>query len=51
MLLIIWPLLIAVIGCLVYAFTKEKPAELGRLIFFCGFFWVVALLAGKAFKI
>ena len=51
MLLIIWPLLIAVIGALAYAFAANpKAAELGRLVFFCGFFFTVAVLAGKAFK-
>ena len=52
MLLVIWPLLIAVIGVLMYALcTHPKLAEIGRLIFFSGFFFVVALLAGKAFKV
>jgi Na+/phosphate symporter len=52
MLLVIWPLLIAVIGVLMYALcSNPKLAEIGRIIFFCGFFFTVAVLAGKAFKI
>jgi Na+/phosphate symporter len=31
---------IAVVGALIYAFAANKKAEeLGKIIFFCGFFW------------
>lgn len=46
MLIAVWPLVIAVVGALVYALSSNpKAAELGRLIFFCGFFWLVYTLA------
>ena len=40
------PLLIAIIGALVYALAANpKAAELGRLMFFCGL-WVFLLVYG-----
>jgi len=51
MLIAIWPLVIAVIGALVYALaSNSKAAELGRLVFFCGFFWLVYSLVGHTLK-
>jgi len=44
-----WPLAIAVIGALVYAYT-DKPKELGRIMFFCGFFWLTYLLLNHPLK-
>ena len=52
MLQIIWPLLIAVMGALLYAISaSQKLAELGRIMFFCGLLWTVYLLAGATFRI
>jgi len=43
----ILPLVIAIIGLLIYAFAQKNPpvAEIGRLLFFIGAFWAVYLLA------
>lgn len=46
---ILYPLFIAIIGALIYAFASAKPAELGRILFFVGAFWTVWLLTGKQF--
>lgn len=47
MLIAIWPLVVAVIGALIYALaSNSKASELGRIVFFCGFFWLVYTLVG-----
>ena len=52
MIVIIWPLLVMVIGALAYGFAANpKAAELGRIAFFCGLFWVVWLLTGSSFRL
>ena len=52
MLSIIWPLLIAVAGALLYALAANpKLAELGRIMFFCGLLWTVYLLTGAIFTV
>jgi hypothetical protein len=52
MLLIIWPLLVAVVGILIYALASNaKVSEIGKWMFIIGLFWVVYLLCGKAFKL
>jgi hypothetical protein len=46
------PLLIAILGLLIYGYAgKEKAVEVGRLLFFCGVFWLVYKLAGKTIQI
>jgi chromate transport protein ChrA len=48
MLIAVWPLLVAVIGALVYALASgTKVAELGRITFFVGVLWLVYTLATK----
>lgn len=52
MMIAVWPLVIAVVGALVYALSSNtKASELGRLVFFCGFFWLVFSLLGKTLKL
>ena len=52
MLIVIWPLLIAIVGLLMYALcTQPKLHEIGKIIFFCGFFFVVAALGSSTFAI
>ena len=54
MVTIIWPLLVALAGALIYAFAIDrnpKLAEIGRILFFCGTFWTVYLLAGSTFAL
>ena len=47
MLIAIWPLVIAVVGALVYALAgNAKAAELGRITFFCGMLWLAYSLVG-----
>jgi Na+/phosphate symporter len=43
------PLLIALAGALVYAFSSAKPSELGRIAFFCGLFWLTYQLGSRTF--
>lgn len=46
MLVAVWPLVFAVVGVLVYVLASNaKAAEIGRLVFFSGFFWLVYTLA------
>lgn len=52
MLNIIWPLLILVMGLVVYALaTNAKVAECGRIAYFCGLFVTVLKLADRALKL
>ena len=52
MVVVIWPLLVMVLGALAYGLSNNgKVAELGRIAFFCGLFWVVYLLCGSSFRI
>jgi hypothetical protein len=44
----IWPLVFCIAGALAWALSSNaKIAEMGRLAFFCGLFWLVYGLAGK----
>jgi Na+/phosphate symporter len=52
LLIIIWPLLVAAIGALIFAYAKSGALkEIGRLLFFVGAFWTVYLLTGREFRI
>jgi hypothetical protein len=53
MIMILWPLLVAVLGLLVYfaAKTNAKVAEAGRILFACGTLWTVYVLLGRAFRL
>ena len=47
---ILLPLLVCVLGALVYALVANgKASELGRIAYFVGLLWTVYLLMGKAF--
>lgn len=42
----IWPLVIAIVGALMYALAANpKLQDLGRVVFFCGFFFLTAVLS------
>jgi len=44
--LVVVPLLVLVVGALVYALASNaKVQEMGRIAFFCGLFWLVAMFA------
>jgi Na+/phosphate symporter len=44
--LAIWPLVFAIVGVLMYALcANPKLSEIGRIIFFCGFFFLTNALA------
>lgn len=51
MVTIVAPLLVCVAGALIYAFVPGKGAELGKIAFFCGLFWLVYALSGKTIRI
>lgn len=42
---VIYPLAFAVLGAFVYALTKDKLSELGKIIFSVGMLWLVYTLA------
>jgi len=47
-----FPLLFAVVGALVYGYSKNsKLVELGRIVFFCGVLWLAYKLAGVVFHV
>ena len=49
---IVWPLVLTIAGALVYAFAgNAKAAELGRLAFFCGLFWLVHETSGRMLRL
>lgn len=51
MLITIWPLLIALIGLVVFALSSNaKVSEIGKWMFIVGLFWVVFALTGKSVK-
>jgi hypothetical protein len=45
---LVFPLLVAVVGALVYAFASSKVSELGRISFFVGLLWLVYVAATKS---
>jgi hypothetical protein len=48
MLIAVWPLLVLIIGLLIYVLASHaKVVEMGRLTFFVGLFWLVYSLVGK----
>lgn len=52
MIIILVPVLVAVLGCLVYALSSNaKVAELGRLLFFCGALVSTSVAASHTWKI
>lgn len=52
MLIAIWPLVFLVVGLLVWALASNaKVAEAGRITFFCGLFFLVWGLSGRALKL
>jgi hypothetical protein len=49
--LIIVPFLVLVVGALVYGLSANaKVAEMGRIAFFCGLFWLVQMFASHMVK-
>lgn len=52
MLVILWPLLIAILGFLLNAFAANANVKhLGDIMLWCGVFWTVYLLTGSTFQI
>jgi Na+/phosphate symporter len=48
MMIAVWPLVVALVGALVYFIASNtKVVEIGRLTFFVGLFWLVYSLVGK----
>jgi hypothetical protein len=46
---IVAPLVVCIAGALLFALSSNgKLARMGELAFFCGLFWVVYLLSGRA---
>lgn len=53
MLIALVPLLVAIVGLLIYALSPagSKFTEIGRILFFCGTFVLVWTLAGRTVKL
>jgi hypothetical protein len=52
MLISIVAVIVALVGCLVYALSANgKLQELGRIAFFVGLFWTVAMFAKNAVRL
>lgn len=51
MMIAIWPLVICVVGALVYALTEGNPSELGRITYGVGLLWLTFSLIGHALKL
>jgi hypothetical protein len=48
----IWPLVFCIVGALAWALSSNaKIAEMGKLAFFCGLFWLVYGLTGKSLRL
>lgn len=49
--IILYPLVIAILGLLVYLLAANpKASEIGRIMFFCGLFWLVYLFLGHSVR-
>ena len=48
MTLVLAPLLVAVVGALLYALTDGKLSEIGRILLFTGLIWLVYGMSGRA---
>ena len=52
MLIALVPVVLAIAGALVYALSSNaKAAELGRILFFCGLFWLTYGLAAHTLRL
>lgn len=52
MLIAIWPLVIAIVGILMYALcSNPKLQEIGRIMFFCGFFFLTSVLSHSTLRL
>jgi hypothetical protein len=52
MLIAVWPLVIAVVGLLLWALSSNgKAAEVGKWMFVVGMFWLVYSLTGKTVRL
>lgn len=53
MLIALWPLVVAVVGALLFfiAKTNGDVKEVGRILFFVGAFWLVYSLTGKTLHV
>lgn len=52
MIITILPLLVAIIGVLMYALcANAKLAEIGRILFFVGMLWLIYANTGKTVKL
>lgn len=51
MLIAIWPLIIAIVGLVLYLATDGKASEAGRLAFFSGLLVTTYLLAGHTLHV
>jgi hypothetical protein len=47
----IWPLVVAIVGILLYALSNAKTSEIGKWVFIIGFYWTVATMIGKTVKL
>ncbi len=51
MIVAVFPLVVAIIGGVVYGFSSNaKVAEIGRLLFFIGMLWLVYASIGRVVK-
>ncbi len=52
MLIALWPLVVCIIGLLVWALASNaKVSEAGKIAYFVGLFWLVYTLASKTLRI
>ena len=52
MLIAIWPLIVLILGILLYSLASNvKVAEMGRIAFFVGLLWTVYPLIGKTLSL
>ena len=48
---LVLPMALSIAGALVYVLaTNAKLVEIGRIVFFCAFFWLVYSLAGLVLR-
>lgn len=45
------PLFVALAGLLIFALTKDKASEVGRILLFVGLFWSIYTLMGETVRI
>lgn len=51
MIIATYPLIVAIIGALIFAFAKSELKEIGKILFFVGSLWLVYHFSGTQLRL